>query len=103
MGIWKLEPVNPSEVHWRASTYVGPVIVRAPDEIKARWVAVEAFGIAAEKLPGAEVPLLPWTYSWIVTCVQLEDSGFDKEGPDVILGPEEALSWVRPAGACPQQ
>ncbi len=88
MGIWTLKPVNPDEDHWRASTYVGPLIVRAPDEVKARSVATEAFGIAAEKPPGEEVPRPPWGDPSKVTCARLEDSGFDEEGPDGILGPE---------------
>ncbi len=96
MPIWKLEPVNPDEHHWRASTYVGPVIVRAPDEATAGSVAANAFGIAAEKPPGAEVPLLPWVHSWLVTCVRLENSDFDEEGPEAILGPEKALSRAHP-------
>ena len=96
MPTWKLEPVNPGEDHWRASTYVGPVIVRAPNEVKARGLAADAFGIAAEKPPGAKVPLLPWVHSWLVTCVRLENSAFDEEGPDTILGPEKASSRARP-------
>ena len=96
MPIWKLEPVDPNEDHWRASTYIGPVIVRAADDARAGSVAAEAFGFAAEKLPEAEVPLLPWNYSWLVTCVRLDNSGFDEEGPEAILGPEKALSKAPP-------
>ncbi len=96
MPIWKLEPVDPNEDHWRASVYNGPVVVRAADEVRARGVAAEAFGIAAEKLPGAEVPLVPWDYSQLVTCARLENSDFDEEGPEAILGPERALSGARP-------
>ena len=96
MPIWKLEPVNPAEYHWRASAYVGPVILRAPDEARAGGVAGEAFGIVAEMLPGAKMPLVPWVHSRLVTCVQLENSGFDEEGPEAILGPEKALSRAHP-------
>ncbi len=102
MRIWKLEPVNTSEDHWRASTHVGPVIVRAPNETKARSLADDAFGIIPQYLGGAD-PLPPWNYSSIVTCVQLEDSGFDEEGPDEILGPEEALSRAHPVDAGPHR
>ncbi len=96
MPIWKLEPASPDEHHWRASTYVGPVIVRAPDEATAGSVAAAAFGITPEMIPGAEVPLVPWGYPWLVTCVRLENSDFDEEGPEAILGPEKALSRVHP-------
>ncbi len=97
MGIWKLEPVNPDGHHWRASTYIGSLIVRAPDEATARFFAAKAFGIAAELLPGLEVSLLPWVHSRLVTCVRLEKSDFDEEGPDAVLGPEEALSRTLPS------
>lgn len=96
MPIWKLGPVNPDEHHWRASTYVGSVIVRAPDEATAGSVAAAAFGIAVAIAPGAEVPLLPWIHSWLVTCVRLDNSDFDEEGPEAILGPDKALSRAHP-------
>ncbi len=100
MPIWKLEPINPNERHWRASRYVGPVIVRAPDEVRAGGVAGAAFGAWTVRVPGAETPLLPWVHSSLVTCVRLEksdyDEDYDEEGPDTILGPEEALSRARP-------
>lgn len=97
MAIWKLKPVDPSEHHWRASTYCGPLFAEAPDEAGARNLAARAFGIAAEKLPGAEVPLLPWHYDWLVTCEHAVESDFDEEGPDSILGPEEALARAHPS------
>ncbi len=55
MAIWKLEPIDPNDYHWQASAYCGPVFARAPDEAGARDLAAGAFGIAAEKPPGAEV------------------------------------------------
>ena len=96
MPIWRLEPINPGDHHWRASTYVGPLSVRAADEDKARALAASQFGIAAEKLLGTEVPRTPWLYSWLATCKRIEASEFEEDGPDTILGPEEALSKVPP-------
>ncbi len=97
MAIWKLEPIDPNDDHWRASAYCGPVFARAPDEAGARHLAVGAFGIAAGGLAGAKAPRLPWLYAWLVTCERLEESDFDEEGPDAILGPEEALARVHPS------
>ena len=97
MALWKLEPVNPSEHHWRASTYIGPVIARAPDELEARSLAVDSFCVAAQVLPGMDTPLLPWAYKWLVTCERFAESGFEEDGPDTILGPEEALAKVHPS------
>ncbi|MAF94578.1 MAG: hypothetical protein CMM60_02315 [Rhodospirillaceae bacterium] len=49
MPIWRLEPINPDDHHWRASTYAGPLTVRAADEDKARELATSQFRIGAEK------------------------------------------------------
>ncbi len=48
MSIWKLEPVNPEEHHWRASKYNGQVFIRAPNVLMARDIATSAFGIFPE-------------------------------------------------------
>ena len=94
MPIWRLEPINPDDHHWRASTYTGPLSVRAAEEDKARKLAASQFRIDAEKHLGAEVPRTPWLYSWLVNCTQIETSEFEEDGPETILGPEEALSRV---------
>jgi hypothetical protein len=96
MPIWRLEPINPENYHWQASTYAGPLSVRAADEDKARELAASRFRIDAEKLPGADVPRTPWIYSWLAICEQIKVSEFEEDGPDTILGPEEALSRVHP-------
>ena len=97
MAIWKLEPVNPGEHHWRASKYIGPVIVRARDEAKARHLAASAFGISPKLDRDLEIPLLPWYVDRIVTCEHVAESGFEEDGPDTILGPEDALARARPS------
>ncbi len=94
MSIWKLEPVDPKEHHWQASRYDGHVFIRAPDEMGARVVASSAFSIAAQHFGGSESPLHPWFQS--ATCDRVKNSVFDEEGPDIILGPPEALSRAHP-------
>ena len=94
MPIWRLEPINPDDHHWRASTYSGPLSVRAAEEDKARKLAASQFRIDAENHLGAEVPRTPWLYSWLVNCTRIETSEFEEDGPEPILGPEEALSRV---------
>ncbi len=96
MPIWRLEPINPDDHHWQASTYAGPLTVRAADEDKARELAASQFRIGAEKPPGAEGPRTPWLYSWLATCTRIEASEFEEDGPETILGPEEALSRAPP-------
>ena len=92
MPIWKLEPVNPEEHHWRASKYDGHVFIRAPNVLMARDIATSAFGIFPEHFGESEIPLNPWFHFVTVTCTRVETSDFDEEGPDIILGPPEALS-----------
>ena len=95
MTIWKLEPTDPTADHWRGSKWVGTVFLRAKDELAARKMAQSAYGIMAEMLPGLE-PLIPWLHERITTCEQAGDSEYDAEGPDDILGPEEALNRTHP-------
>ncbi len=96
MAIWKLEPVEPREHHWRGSEYVGPVIVRAQDEAGARLVAADALGRTPELVLGLEARE-PWSHDSLATCERLEESDFDEEGPDTILGPDEALARAHPS------
>ncbi len=96
MPIWKLEAVDPTVDHWRCSKWVGTVFIRAKDELGARGMAQMAYGIDAEQLPGGEVPLMPWVHEGISACEQVEDSEYDVDGPDVILGPEEARKRMHP-------
>ena len=96
MPIWKLEPVNPEEHHWRASKYDGHVFIRAPGELRARDIASSAFGITPQHSGESETPLLPWIHFVTVTCTDVETSDFDEEGPDEVVGPPEALSRKHP-------
>ena len=97
MPVWRLEPINLDDHHWRASTYAGPLTVRAADEDKARELAASQFRMGAEKPPGAAVPRTPWLYSWLVTCTRMEAAEFVEDGPETILGPEAALSRALPS------
>ncbi len=96
MPIWKLEPVDPESHHWQASKYDGHVFIRAEDVMGARLIASSAFSIPAQHFDGSESPLDPWTHSVTTTCTRVEISVFDEEGPDIILGPLEALLRVHP-------
>jgi hypothetical protein len=97
MPIWKLEPINLDDHHWRASPHAGPLTVRAADEDKARELAASQFRTGAENSLGTEVPKTPWLYSWLATCTRLEASEFEEDGAETILGPEQALSKAPPS------
>ncbi len=92
MPIWKLEPINPDDDHWTACRYVGPLFVRAADDDGARELTALQYAKGEEKLSGGNVPKTPWLYAWLATCTRLEDSEYDSDGPDAILGPAEAIN-----------
>ena len=96
MPIWKLKPINPDDEHWNASAYTGPLFVRAADDDGARELAASEYHRGAEKPSVAKVLKTSWPYAWLTTCTRVEDSEYDEDGPDAILGPEEALSRVHP-------
>ena len=62
--------------------------MRAADEIKARELAASAFRIGAETSAAKDVPRPPWLFPRLVTCTRIEDSDFEENGPDTILGLE---------------
>ena len=99
MTVWKLEPVNPDEHQhdWQASRYVGTVFVRARDEEAARVLALNAFGFSLEVPRDKKIPLQPWNRGQLVTCEHVTESGFEEDGPDEILGPDEALAKAHPS------
>ncbi len=92
MRIWQLQPLDIRVHDWRASTYLGDVIVRAENEEDARHLAADAFGIVPEKVPGQETPVNPWLYPWLVEAEVLEESDYDPDGDEEILYP----SLMRP-------
>ena len=89
MSIWQLDPINLSDHNWRASTYTGPVTIRAPDEQRAREIASYAFGIAAEHDPELAVPIIPWGYGHLVKCERTEAGTHLEDGEDAIVDPSE--------------
>jgi len=89
MAICQHDPIDISDHNWRASTYVGRVIIRAPDEQRAREIATYALGIAAEHIPGMEVPTIPWEYGHLVECERIEPGAHAEDGEDAILEPSE--------------
>jgi hypothetical protein len=87
MPIWKLEPKHLDSLHWHASTYRGEVVVRATTEDAARNMATRAFGTGAVGQLGDPTLRNPWNQGELVTCIRMEDSGYDENGPDELLLP----------------
>ncbi len=89
MSIWLLEPIDTTNHNWRASSYVGPVLIRAANEQRARAIATCAFGRASRHVPGLDVPIVPWDYDGLSDCSRSNDTTFAEEGPDEILDPAQ--------------
>ncbi len=62
MPIWRPDHIRPGDHHGRASTYTGPLSVRAAGEIKARELVASAFRIGAEASAAKDVPRPPWLF-----------------------------------------
>ncbi len=89
MPIWQLDPIDSTDQNWRASTYSGRVIVRAPVEKRARQIATLAFGIATERIPGTDPLFPPWKHGDLVECQKIEAGPHQEEGPEAILEPAQ--------------
>ena len=92
MAIWKLEPTDLESPRWRGTDYVGVAIVRAQDEQTARQTATSRFARAVRresKYQDSPAPS-PWKVPELVTCTELNQADFDREGPAEVLDP---LSW----------
>ncbi len=85
MPVWELEPIDPDDFNWRASTYKGRVVIRAPDEDRAREIAILAFAIGTRRELHEGVPFCPWDHEDKVRCRQLTDPRYPEDGPEEIL------------------
>lgn len=97
MRLWKLEPIDPSDRNWAASTFHGEVVVRAEDEQRARRLAARAYGIATQHTPGEEVRIVPWDYAKLVTSVLVDPTDdYAEDGEAEIVAPTAAVESAHP-------
>ncbi len=87
MPIWKLTPMNPTDPNWRRSAHCEAAIIRAPSERIARSVAVIAFSIAAQMIPGEPMFYCPWPDRELVQAEQIDDPRWVEDGDVEILDP----------------
>lgn len=90
MKIFRLEPLPEAanDHNWKASTYKGDLVIRAPDEGRARDIAMMTFGIAVERGPGAFIATNPWPKRMgLATCSEVSDPQYPAEGDEAILYP----------------
>ncbi|MBX5455112.1 MAG: hypothetical protein K6U10_14405 [Acidobacteriia bacterium] len=87
MALWSLTPLQPEDPSWEASSYRGVVIVRAPNEARAREAAAKAFDVKTRFEPGAGVHFPPWTRPALVKAERIRDPRFAAEGPTEVLEP----------------
>jgi hypothetical protein len=90
MSIWELQPIDTSHNDWRASDYLGRLVIRADSESDARHIANHACGIAVERLPGRSVAILPWSQEVRASARDITDDGqYPDDGLPAILDPAE--------------
>ena len=89
MPIWELQPIDPRDDNWRASTYCGRAVVRAKDKDAARGVASGAFA-QIPSLEGHKIPIDPWLYEKTTTCERLKNTEYSEDGPEELLEPDPA-------------
>jgi hypothetical protein len=70
--LWQLIPVDLQAAAWQATTYKGPVVVRAASEQQARELACADFSVAS--LPVATTIDPPWTQPGVVRAESVEDN-----------------------------
>ena len=71
MRLWHLIPVDLQAAAWQATTYKGPVVIRAESEQQARELACVDF--SAARLPVASAVDPPWTRPELVRAEMVED------------------------------
>lgn len=87
MPVWLLTPLDAHDPDWQASSHCGPVVVRAPNEQRAREAAAEAFDLKTGFRPGEGVRFPPWNRAALVKAEQVLDTRFDEDGPTALLEP----------------
>ena len=85
MPIWKLEPFDPPNDNWRASSFCGPIVVRAKDKDEARGTASTQFGFWPQ-LAGNKIPIDPWLDPGSSSCEEIPGAKYEREGPSEVLG-----------------
>lgn len=83
-----LTAIDPDHINWRASMVKDRAVIRAINELDARLLATRTFRIAAVRAVGEPVPIPPWTDAALVACREIEDSGWEADGPPAVLFPE---------------
>lgn len=87
MAVWRLIPLDLSDPNWEASSHRGAVVVRAPDEEKAREAAQQAFGLKTRFKPKAGVLAPPWKRDALVRAEKIKDARYEPDGLTEVLDP----------------
>jgi hypothetical protein len=95
MLIWKLVPVDLDDPCWQGSSHRGPVIVRAPDEDRARTAAQSIFGVTTRFPPGAANARAVWKRRELVNAEIVASERFDPVGPVAVLEPSFETDLAR--------
>jgi hypothetical protein len=95
ISIYKLTPTEKESEHWRATTYKGPVIIRATNEDSRKIAELEFFKVTKRTSVHGDTLLSPWLQPDLVKCERLENSDYAENGPAEVLFPKEKTNLRR--------
>ena len=87
MQIYQLRPTVTDAREWNASTFKGPVLVRAESEADARKLAGARYGITSRSGGSAS----PWTRGDLVQAAVMAQPRYPAQGRSMILEPLDQI------------
>lgn len=85
LSAWKLHPNAPASPFWEASSHKGDVIIRTPNEARARMIANTLFGKAHERPSDGQINFFPWGSETEISGEQLVEGTFAAGTTEAIL------------------
>ncbi len=83
MRLFRLSPIDLSDISWERSHHLGEAIIRAEDEHEARLLAADLWD--SSTLDGTFIN--PWSRPSFSTCEEIPAGTHSSEGPSEILEP----------------
>lgn len=85
MRVYKLTPIDLSDLSWEHSRHQGEAIIRAENEHEARLLASELW---EDRTSGTFIN--PWSRPSFSSCEEIHPGSHDPEGPAAVLQPDPA-------------
>lgn len=86
MRLFRLSPIDLSDLSWERSRHVGDAIIRAENEHEARLVAGELWDFGPQ--PDGTF-INPWSRQSFSTCEEIPAGPYPLDGPPEVLEPAQ--------------